>query len=246
MLDRIRIVLVEPSHPGNIGAVARALKTMGLSRLILVQPKSFPNSEATFRAAGADDVLEKAIVVDRLQEGLAACDWVIGASARKRTLTRTMYDPRACAEALMAQPNCTVALVFGRESSGLTNEELALCHDQVFIPANSAYSSLNLAAAVQVIAYELRMAMLEHTETRALASVQTDAADPLAGADQLAGFYQHLQQTLTAIGFMDPKQPKRLMERLQLLFNRAKLTDKELNILRGILRAINKNSSYRC
>ncbi len=237
MLDRIRIVLVEPSHPGNIGATARAMKTMGLSQLVLVSPKQFPSSEATFRAAGADDLLAHALVVDTLQEGLSGCDWVIGASVRKRTLMRTMYQPRGCAEAVMQQPKRQVALVFGRESSGLTNEELSLCHDQVSISANPDYSSLNLAAAVQVLVYEMRMAALAAPVETVQAVSEEDA---LATAEQVAGFYQHLQETLIAIGFMDPKQPKRLMERLQLLFNRAQLTEKELNIFRGILSAVNK------
>lgn len=238
MLDRIRIVLVEPSHPGNIGAAARAMKTMGLSRLVLVSPQEFPSGAAIARAAGADDVLEKAQVVTSLQEGLAGVDWVIGTSARERSLARQCYYPRACAEAVMQQENRQVAIVFGRESSGLTNEELALCHDQVFIPANPEYSSLNLAAAVQVIVYELRMASLAHQSLDHKTKTPLHKQDPLATIDQVAGFYQQLQQTLIDIGFMNPKQPKRLMERLQLLFNRAELTVTELNILRGMLSAM--------
>lgn len=239
MLERIKIVMVEPSHPGNIGAAARAIKTMGLSQLVLVSPKSFPSSDATFRAAGADDVLEDALVVKELKAGLSGCDWVIGASVRERTLTRTMYRPRGCAEAIAKQDDRQVAIVFGRESSGLTNEELSLCHDQVSIPANPEYSSLNLAAAIQVVAYELRMASLADVpDVESAPSIERQ--DALATADQVAGFYEHLQQTLTAIGFMDPKQPKRLMERLQLLFNRTQLSEKELNILRGILSAVDK------
>ena len=241
MLERVRIVLVEPSHPGNIGAAARAMKTMGLSQLVLVSPKQFPCSEATFRAAGADDLLENALVVSQLQDGLEGCDWVIGASVRKRTLTRTMYQPRGCAQAVMAEPNRQVAIVFGRESSGLTNEELSLCHDQVSIPANPEYSSLNLAAAVQVLVYEMRMAMLEQNDQSQ--RIEQTSQDKLAAVDQVAGFYQHLQTTLINIGFMNPKQPKRLMERLQLLFNRSQLSEKELNILRGILSAVDHLNS---
>lgn len=240
MLERVRIVLVEPSHPGNIGATARAMKTMGLSRLVLVAPQEFPSSAAIARAAGADDILEKAQVVSSLQAGLAEVDWVIGASARGRTLARQCYHPRSCSEAIAQKTGRQVAIVFGRESSGLTNEELALCHDQVSIPSNPNYGSLNLAAAVQVVAYELRMAFLSDAKIESGQKVPLHKQDPLATADQVAGFYQHLQQTLTAIGFMDPKQPKRLMERLQLLFNRSELTVTELNILRGVLSAVDQ------
>lgn len=234
MLNRIRIVLVNTTHPGNIGAAARALKTMGLAQLVLVSPLQFPHHDATFRAAGADDILEKAIVVEELSQALTGCEWVIGASVRQRTLARPILNPRQCAEKIQQDISGNVAIVFGRESSGLTNEELSLCHDQVFIPANPDYSSLNVASAIQVISYELRMAALAGiTEAE-----KVYQEDPLANADEVAGFYAHLKETLIAIHFLDHKQPKRLMERLQLLFNRAHLTVTEINILRGILRAI--------
>lgn len=240
MLERIKIVLLEPSHPGNIGAAARALKTMGLNRLVLVNPKTFPSKEAIFRAAGADDVLEQAEVVNTLQEALVDTNWVIGTSMRLRSETRKLYKPRACAEAIAkASDDHHVAIVFGRESTGLSNNELALCHDQVYIPANDVYSSLNLGAAVQVICYELRMAALEASQA-AEQTMPKQEDDPLASADQVLGFYSHLKRALIEIGFMDPKQPKMLMERLQRLFNRAHLTVKELNILRGMLSAIEK------
>ncbi|HLD84409.1 MAG TPA: RNA methyltransferase [Coxiellaceae bacterium] len=239
MLERIRIILVETSHPGNIGAVARAMKNMGLSELILVSPQRYPDSEAIFRAVGADDILQHAVIVSDIQSALIGCDWVIGASARQRTLARAIDDPRQCAEKIRDQLTGHVAIMFGRESNGLTNTELSLCHDQVCIPANPDFSSLNLAAAVQVIAYELRMAALQ---SYALA-LKNYTQDPLATADEVTGFYAHLKQTLLDLHFMDSKQPKRLMERLQLLFNRAHLTVTELNILRGILKAIKKNRS---
>ena len=234
MLNRIRIVLVETSHPGNIGAAARAMKTMGLSQLVLVSPQKFPDAEATFRSAGADDLLENAIVVTELKDALKDCEWVIGASVRQRKLSRTIYDPKRCAIKIRDELTGNVAIVFGRESSGLTNEELSFCHDQIFIPTDPDFSSLNVASAVQVIVYELRMAMLSDSTLQ----LKDSAQDPLANADDVAGFYGHLQKTLLDLQFLDPKQPKRLMERLRLLFNRAHLTITELNILRGILRSI--------
>lgn len=234
MLNRVRIVLVETSHPGNIGAAARAMKTMGLSQLVLVSPEKFPHQDATFRAAGADDLLANALVVNNLGDALINCEWVIGASVRQRKLSRPIYQPRPCAEKIRDELTGNVAIVFGRESSGLTNEELSLCHDQISIPTNPDFSSLNVASAVQVIAYELRMAALIETSV----ATQPAQEDPLANADEVAGFYNHLRETLLMLHFLDAKQPKRLMERLQLLFNRAHLTKTELNILRGILRSI--------
>ena len=232
MLSRIRIVLVNTTHPGNIGAAGRAMKTMGLSQLVLVSPQKFPHADATFRAAGADDVLENAVIANTLSEALQNCAWVIGASVRQRKLARVILNPRECAQKIRDDIAGNVAIVFGRESSGLTNEELSLCHDQVFIPTNPDYSSLNVASAVQVICYELRMA----TQSEILEKKYNQ--DPLANADDVAGFYEHLRDTLIKIHFLDHKQPKRLMERLHLLFNRAHLTVTEINILRGILRAI--------
>ncbi|OGT26830.1 MAG: hypothetical protein A3I77_07535 [Gammaproteobacteria bacterium RIFCSPLOWO2_02_FULL_42_14] len=236
MLSRIRIVLIETSHPGNIGAVARAMKNMGLNDLVLVSPQRFPDAEAVFRATGADDILQKATVVSDFASALSGCDWVIGASARQRKLAREIDDPKMCAQKIRDMIPGRVAIVFGRESCGLTNEELSLCHDQVCIPANPDFSSLNLAAAVQVIAYELRMAAFD----RDALSRKKYADEPLANAAEVAGFYEHLRETLLQLHFLDAKQPKRLMERLQLLFNRAHLTVNELNILRGILKAIQK------
>lgn len=235
MLSRVRIVLIETSHPGNIGAAARAMKTMGLLQLVLVSPLKFPNEEATFRAAGADDLLARALVVNNLADGLVGCDWVIGASVRQRKLSRPILDPRQCAQKIQDDIVGNVAIVLGRESSGLTNEELSLCHDQVAIPTNPDFSSLNVASAVQVIAYELRMMMLSGAST---IDLKNHAQDPLANVAEVAGFYTHLRDTLLHVHFLDAKQPKRLMERLQLLFNRAHLTVTELNILRGILRAV--------
>jgi tRNA (cytidine32/uridine32-2'-O)-methyltransferase len=234
MLPNIRIVLVNPSHPGNVGAAARAMKTMGLSRLHLVEPHDYPSAEATARASGADDVLADAAVFDDLDAALAGCGLVIGTSARSRTVPWPVLGTRECARRAIAESRDTeVAVVFGREKTGLSNEELDRCHFLVHIPTDEAYSSLNLAAAVQVIAYELRMAALDgvpdYTEEREA---------PLASADEMAGLYRHLESTLHYIGFLNPEHPRRLMRRLRRLFNRARPDQQEINILRGILSAV--------
>ena len=233
MLDRIRFVLVNTTHPGNIGAAARAMKTMGLSKLILVSPKSFPHQEATFRATGADDLLKNAVVADTFEEALVGCEWVIGASVRQRTLPRPILTPRQCAEKIRDDIAGNIAIVFGRESSGLTNTELTRCHDQVFIPTNPAFSSLNVASAVQVIAYELRMTVADNIPDKIY-------AETFASAEQLKGFYQHLFEMLDHIQFFDRRHSRQLRERLQLLFNRAQLKETEINIFRGIFKTIMK------
>jgi len=230
MLDNIRIVLVNPSHPGNIGAAARAMKNMGLSELYLVQPEEFPSSHASARAAGADDVLHAAVVVHSLETALTDCHLVFGTSARSRTLKKPMVTPRECAEFIRDNAQSKCALVFGRERVGLYNEELSLCHQHIVIPTNEEFSSLNLAAAVQVVCYELRLASLSEGEQNKNTKMRQ-----VAPQDQVLGFYSHLQDTLTEIGFLDPRQPKMLMQRLQRLFNRAALDTKEINIMRGIL-----------
>jgi tRNA (cytidine32/uridine32-2'-O)-methyltransferase len=235
MFEQIRIVLVNPSHPGNIGAVARAMKNMGLTRLFLVAPEAFPHPEATWRAVGADDVLNQAIVTADLPQALTGCEYVYAASARSRRLEWPGGDARQCAEQIAQQHSGQeVALVFGRESSGLTNEEFAHCHYHVYIPANEAFSSLNLAAAVQILAYELRMALLAHNANAPKVPRQ------LAPNEQVQGFFDHLENTLVQIDFLNPSHPKRLMQRLQRLFNRSQMDETEVNILRGILTAVNK------
>lgn len=235
MFENIRIVLVNTSHPGNIGAAARAMKNMGFSRLYLAAPQSFPHQQATVRAAGADDILANAIVVNDLVTAISGCDLVFATSARLRTLSLNICNPRQCATQLANQPQREVAIVFGRERTGLTNEELGHCHQHVFIPTASDFSSLNLAAAVQVMVYEIYMGAFaaEH-------EVEKPAQRSLATAEQMNGYYQHLEQTLTKIEFLDPKQPKMLLQRLRRLFNRAQIDDTELNILRGILSAIDR------
>jgi tRNA (cytidine32/uridine32-2'-O)-methyltransferase len=235
LLDRVRFVLVETSLSANIGAVARAMKTMGLSRLVLVRPQQPLNAEALARAAGADDLLEKAEVCSSLDEALRGCELVIGSSARARSLAWPELDPSACAEQLLGDAaRAEVALLLGRERSGLSNDELARCHFLTRIPANPDYSSLNIAAAAQLFAYELRRRALAGRPTPpALA----EAREPLAAFEDMEGFYRHLEQTLAAIGFADPGQSQTLHRRLRRLFNRARPDRIEVNILRGILSA---------
>lgn len=235
MLSNIRIVLVNTSHPGNIGAVARAMKTMCLEQLYLVSPKIYPSAEATARASGADDLLARARVCATLDEALAGCTLVAGTSARSRAIPWPLVDPRACAARLAARSESgPVALVFGREQSGLSNEELDRCQLLVQIPSNPEYGSLNLAAAVQVLAYELLQAHRDGTRE----SDEAPAEHPPATADELDGFYRHLEQTLVALEFLDPGNPRHLMRRLRRVYHRAALDRNEVNILRGILTAI--------
>lgn len=237
MLDNIRVVLVGTSHPGNIGGAARAMKNMGLSRLVLVAPEDFPSGEAVARASGATDVLDAAQVVDTLEEALVGCTLVVGTSARDRRIPWPLLDPRECAVASCEQAAAggEVALVFGREYAGLTNEELQRCQYHVHIPSNPEFSSLNLAAAVQVLAYEVRMAWLA-SEGQPLAQVSVaDEGDEPVTADELESFYRHLEQALVEIGFLDPLRPRHLMSRLRRLYGRSSVSKLEMNILRGIL-----------
>lgn len=236
MLQNIRVVLVNTSHPGNIGGAARAMKNMGLSRLVLVQPKAFPAPEASARASGADDLLSAAEVVDSLEQALVGCSLVLGTSARDRSLPWPMLEPRECgAKAVQhAQVGEEIALVFGREHAGLTNEELQRCHFHVHIPSNPDFSSLNLAAAVQVLAYEVRTAWLLAQDVPAAAE-KVDANEELATMDEMERFYDHLQQTLVQIGFLDPEKPRHLMARLRRLYGRSAVNHSEMSILRGIL-----------
>ncbi|KPV95996.1 tRNA (cytidine/uridine-2'-O-)-methyltransferase TrmJ [Pseudoalteromonas sp. P1-9] len=237
-LDKIRIVLVNTSHTGNIGSVARAMKTMGFSKLYLVDPVNPVDSHASALAAGATDVLGNAVVVDTLQEAIADCNTVIGTSARSRTLSWPMVNPVECGEKLLAgtEQDGDVALVFGRENSGLTNEELQLCNFHVCIAANPEYSSLNLAMAVQTLCYETRMRFLAKGEQQI---EQDDAVYP--SSEQMELFYQHLEKTLLDTGFIIKQHPGQVMTKLRRLFNRARPEEQELNILRGILTSIDKS-----
>jgi tRNA (cytidine32/uridine32-2'-O)-methyltransferase len=233
MQDNLRIVLVGTSHPGNIGAAARAMKTMGLRQLVLVAPEAFPHREATAMAAGADDVLEQARVCPDIDSALADCGLVLGCTARRRTVALPELDPRAAAaEFCAAAVRAPAALLFGRERTGLTNEELQRCQRAVHIPADPVYSSLNLAAAVQVLSYEVRVAMLA---AEAAPAVAAEAPEPGATQGELEGFFGHLDQTLLDIDFHKGRAPEMVMQRLRRLFLRASPDSREVRILRGIL-----------
>jgi tRNA (cytidine32/uridine32-2'-O)-methyltransferase len=229
-------VLVETTHPGNIGASARALKTMGLRRIHLVNPSRFPCVEATAMASGADDLLVNAVICKNLEEALSGCGLVVGTSARLRAIPWPVLDPRACGQrAAQAAVHGEVAIVFGREHSGLTNDELELCHAMVRIPAAPDFSSLNLAAAAQILAYEIRHSALDH---EAAASEPQRQDSPPATLEQMQELYTHLERVMTEVGFYDPAKPRRLMRRLRRLFNRMELDQNEMNILRGFLAAV--------
>lgn len=232
-LSSIRIVLVSTSHPGNIGSTARAMKTMGLDKLYLVSPKMFPDQKAYEMAAGAETVLHQAIITSSLDEALNGCQLIIATSARTRGIALPHLLPAHCAELIASKSEKTaVAIVFGRESTGLTNEELLRCHYQVVIPSNPEYSSLNLSQAVQIIAYELRLKLLAPT-------IQAKySRDHAATAEEIEQFYQHLAELMTTIDFLKPSNPRRLMQRIRRLFNRTQLEHMEVNILRGILSQI--------
>ena len=235
-LDRIRIVLMAPSHGGNIGGSARAMKTMGLSRLVLVAPKEFPSAEASARAVGAEDVLEQAQVCASLEEAVGDCELVIGTSARSRRIHWPLVDPPEAARRVLAHSVAgQVAVLFGRERIGLTNDELDRCQLLVNVPSNPAFSSLNLAAAVQVIAYEIWRAS---TATQPVELPAEPLGEPRATHAEVQRFYAHLEQVLIELEFLDPENPRRLMRRLMRLFNRVELTTNEVNILRGILTSV--------
>lgn len=236
-LDNIRIVLVRPTHPGNIGAVARAMKTMCLRTLYLVEPADHLAAEARARATGAPEILERAHCCRSLAEALAGCRLAIGTSARTRSIRWPPFDPPACARELVgAARDGPVALAFGREKMGLTNAELDLCQYVVAIPTNPDYPSLNLACAVQVMGYELlRASGLEPMSAEERA---TGPGVAPAAREDMERFYRHLEIVLVQIGYLDPANPRRLMRRLYRLFNRARLDEQELSILRGVLTAV--------
>jgi tRNA (cytidine32/uridine32-2'-O)-methyltransferase len=240
LLSNIKIVLVETSHPGNIGAVARAMKNMAMHNLCLVNPKVFPSAEATARASGADDLLAGAKLYGTIAEAIADCQLVLGTSARCRTISWPELTPRECAQkAIVQESGNKVAILFGRENSGLKNHELDLCHYLLRIPCNSEYSSLNIAAAVQVICYELFVAAGVQENSRV-----GDKGDiPLATAEQMESYYGHLHQALVDIDFMRPDQSKSIMRRLRRIYNRIQLDTREVDILRGILRMSQGNKA---
>ena len=241
MLDNIRIVLVNTTHPGNIGATARAMKNMGLSNLTLVAPKHFPHPEADARSSRAEDILESAIVVEELEQAIAGCHLVVGTSARGRHIPWPLVNARELAAAVSKSvehnPDCQVAILFGREDRGLTNEELHLCHMHVHIPTNPDFSSLNVAAAVQVISYEMRMA-LSTSEQAPNWGVDWDIE--LAEHGEIEQMFDHLESTLVDIKFLDPDNPRQLMTRLRRLILRAVPDKVEVAVLRGILTKIGR------
>lgn len=236
MIDSLRIVLVGTQHPGNIGSAARAMKTMGLSRLSLVAPLRFPDFEAVRLAAGADDLLEAAEVHPTLESAIADCRLVIATTARRRTVPMPELMPREAAERLVAaQGHGEVALVFGRERTGLENDEMQLCHASVSIPANPEYSSLNLAAAVQVLAYELRMAALAAVPiATAVADAAPDPEELPARQEEMERFFTHLWSLLDDIDFHKGRAPEMVVQRLRRFFLRAQPDPRELRIFRGI------------
>jgi len=230
----IRIVMVETTHPGNIGAAARAMKTMGHKNLYLVKPKIFPSAEVTARAAGADDILATAVVCNSLDEALQDCLLVVATSARDRSIPWPVYKPDDCARQIIATAQTgQVAIIFGRESSGLTNAEIERCNAMIKIPTNPDFNSLNIASAIQLICYEI---------TNSIINLNNDTSNKasdinLASSGQLIQFYDHLEQCMIDLNFYNPDKPRRLMRRLKRLFNRARLDDNEINILRGLLAA---------
>lgn len=236
MLENVRVVLVATSHSGNIGSASRAMKVMGLSQLVLVDPQCEVDDQALVLAAGAADIVENATVVRSLEEAVADCGLVIGSSARSRTLDWPVIEPRECGEKLIKEStNHPVALVFGRERTGLTNEELQTCHFHVCIPANPDYSSLNLAMAVQTLAYEVRMAYLNRPKSSQLPRDETYPRHK-----ELEMFYQHLEKVITDTQFISYDKPSLVMSKLRRLFNRARPESQEINILRGILTSVEK------
>ncbi len=245
-LDNIRIILVNTTHPGNIGGVARAMKNMGLKQLYLVKPKRYPDEEAVWRSGHALDVLDNAVVTETLDEALGDSGLIIGTSARERKIPWPLLNPRESAiESIKETENHTVSIVFGREDRGLTNEELQKCHLHLNIPTGDEYSSLNLACAVQVVAYELRMAAMGD----GLSSIKDNVADmrewdvPPASSSMMEHFYEHLEQVLIDIDFLDPKTPRQTMTRLRRLFNRVRMDEMESSMLRGILKSIDRLTS---
>lgn len=245
-LNHIRIVMINTSHPGNIGAAARVMKNMGLTRLYLVNPKQFPNYEATAMASGADDLLSQAVVCSSFEEALEGCHLVLGTTARERKIQHEFIDGREAGNlAVFEATKHQVALVFGRERTGLTNDEIGLCHKLINIPTNPEYSSLNVASAVQIVAYEVMMAVQALDKNCVQSGTNQHAADPAdliayASSENIERFYEHLEQTLIDIDFLRVKQSPQLMPKLRHIYNRIRLKQDEVNILRGILNKTQK------
>ncbi|WP_144393253.1 RNA methyltransferase [Pleionea sediminis] len=241
MLNDIEFVLSHTTHPGNIGAAARALKTMGLSKLKLVNPKQFPSAEATRRASRADDILANAKVYNSIEDAVAENRIIVGTSARSRTLPWPMIEPRELGRKIAAEPERRpVAILFGTENSGLTNEELSLCHYHVYIPTNPEYSSLNVASAIQLIAYELRLAALDNKDIIMPEPECDDPGELPATGEQVEQMFEHLQQVMEHTEFFNPLKPNKIRMRIRRLFNKSDLTDSEIRLMRGFLASIKK------
>jgi tRNA (cytidine32/uridine32-2'-O)-methyltransferase len=241
-LKNIKIVMVETTHPGNIGGAARAMKNMQLENLVLVNPKCPIGERAYARASGANNVLDKHLRVDSLPEALSDCHLVVGTSARIRSLTWPQLNPRELGEkANSLADDQKLALVFGREHAGLTNEELQHCHFTVNIPTDPDFSSLNVAAAIQVISYEIYSHYQQnHTNSKVDSDQLTPVDEKLASSGELEGYFQHLEQVLISTQFLDASNPRQMMKRLRRLYQRALPTQNEVNILRGILSSVEK------
>ena len=236
-LSDIQIVLSHTTHPGNIGATARAMKTMGLQNLVLVNPSNYPSAEATVRASRADDVLQKAQVYDSLETAIANSHIIIGTSARQRRHDAPLLTPRELSNLVAEHAEQKVSILFGTENSGLTNEELSFCHYQVYIPANPEYSSLNLASAVQLIAYDLRMKHLELSDSAILPNADHVPVE----AGLMHGFYEQMIEVMIKTGYLNPDNPKQLSLRLKRMYNRMNPEHSEYQILRGFLSSIEKS-----
>ncbi|EIA3092778.1 tRNA (cytosine(32)/uridine(32)-2'-O)-methyltransferase TrmJ [Vibrio cholerae] len=242
MLERVKVVLVGTTHSGNIGSAARAMKVMGLSQMVLVDPQCQVDAQAIALAAGASEIALNAQIYPTLEAAVADCGLVVGTSARSRTLEWPMLEPRECGEKLISEANQhSVAMVFGRERTGLTNEELQLCHYHVCVPANPEYSSLNLAMAVQLLSYEVRMAYLALQQSSQSSTLQEE----YPRHQELERFYAHLEQVIMQTEFISAQQPGQVMNRLRRMFTRARPEAQEINILRGILTSVQKSISRK-
>ncbi|EGQ8121805.1 RNA methyltransferase, TrmH family [Vibrio cholerae] len=242
MLERVKVVLVGTTHSGNIGSAARAMKVMGLSQMVLVDPQCQVDAQAIALAAGASEIALNAQIYPTLEAAVADCGLVVGTSARSRTLEWPMLEPRECGEKLISEANQhSVAMVFGRERTGLTNEELQLCQYHVCVPANPEYSSLNLAMAVQLLSYEVRMAYLAMQQSSQSSTLQEE----YPRHQELERFYAHLEQVIMQTEFISAQQPGQVMNKLRRMFTRARPEAQEINILRGILTSVQKSISRK-
>ncbi len=242
MLERVKVVLVGTTHSGNIGSAARAMKVMGLSQMVLVDPQCQGDAQAIALAAGASEIALNAQIYPTLEAAVADCGLVVGTSARSRTLEWPMLEPRECGEKLISEANQhSVAMVFGRERTGLTNDELQLCHYHVCVPANPEYSSLNLAMAVQLLSYEVRMAYLALQQSSQSSTLQEE----YPRHQELERFYAHLEQVIMQTEFISAQQPGQVMNKLRRMFTRARPEAQEINILRGILTSVQKSISRK-